>query len=151
MYTIRPAQLSDLPVLLEFEQKLIETERPMDPTIQEGKISYYSIEGFIKDPEVYILVAELDGKILASGYARPKPDRPYLKHELFGHLGFMYVDPESRGLGLNKLIVDELIAWCDERGLREIRLDVYQENPSAIRAYEKAGFKKHLIQMRLQR
>ncbi|MGB5500466.1 MAG: GNAT family N-acetyltransferase, partial [Maribacter sp.] len=32
----------------------------------------------------------------------------------------------------------------------EIRLTVYDENHAAIRAYEKVGFKKHIIEMRLQ-
>ena len=30
----------------------------------------------------------------------------------------------------------------------EIRLDVYAENPGAIKAYEKAGFKSFLVNMR---
>lgn len=148
-YKLRPATLEDLPVLLDFEQELIKAERPMDPTIQEGEISYYSIESFIKDPDIAVRVVEIEGEIVASGYARPKPDRPYLKHDLFGHLGFMFVKEEHRGKGLNKLILDDLIDWCKTQGLHEIRLDVYATNPSAIRAYEKVGFQQHLIQMRL--
>ena len=61
----------------------------------------------------------------------------------------MFVPEEHRGKGLNGLIVERLIDWCRKRGLKEIRLDVYTVNDPAIRAYEKAGFKKHLITMRL--
>lgn len=136
-------------MLLEFEQGLIEAERPMDPTIREGKISYYDIGEFIRSEDAEVLVVEEDGKILASGYARIKPDRHYLKHERMGYLGFMFVPEEHRGKGLNGLIVEKLIDWCRQRGLNEIRLDVYTVNEPAIRAYEKAGFKKHLITMRL--
>ena len=149
MYRVRQARLEDLPVLLEFEQGLIEAERPMDPTIREGKISYYDIGEFIRSEDAEVLVVEEDGKILASGYARIKPDRHYLKHERMGYLGFMFVPEEHRGKGLNGLIVEKLIDWCRQRGLNEIRLDVYTVNEPAIRAYEKAGFKKHLITMRL--
>ena len=49
----------------------------------------------------------------------------------------------------NKLIMDVILKWCKDRNIFEIRLDVYQDNPSAIRAYEKAGMKKHLIMMRM--
>ena len=149
MYTIRKAMLEDLPMLLEFEQLLIKTERPMDPTIKEGKISYYDIGAFIQQKDTEVLIVETNSKIVASGYAQIKVDRHYLKHDLQGYLGFMYVDEAHRGQGLNKLLIDALIQWCQDRKVDEIRLDVYQDNPSAIRAYEKAGFKKHLITMRL--
>lgn len=148
-YIIRRATLEDLPILLQFEQDLIEAERPMDTTIQVGKISYYSIESFIKSAEIEVIVAEIKGEIVASGYAKIMEDRHYLKHKLQGYLGFMFVKESHRGKGVNKQIVDSLIQWCKGKGVSEIRLDVYEKNPQAIRAYEKAGFEKHLITMRL--
>ena len=149
MYVVRKATLEDLPTLLEFEQGLIRAERPMDPTIKEGKISYYDVGEFIRSEDAEVYVVEREGEILASGYARIKPDRHYLKHKLMGYLGFMFVPEEHRGQGLNQLIIKKLIEWCKGRGLNEIRLDVYQTNESALRAYEKAGFERHLVTMRL--
>ena len=90
-----------------------------------------------------------NNELVASGYAKIKEDRHYLKHSKQGYLGFMFVPEKYRGQGYNKLIVDALLNWCKSRDVYEIRLDVYDENPSAIRAYEKAGFKKHMINMRL--
>lgn len=146
---VRRATLEDVPMLLEFEQGLIKAERPMDPTIKDGKISYYDVSEFIKNEDSTLYVVELDDKIVASGYAKIKPDRHYLKHEVQGYLGFMYVPEKHRGLGYNKLIIDALTDWCKSKGVYEIRLDVYDVNTSAIKAYEKAGFKKHLITMRM--
>ena len=148
---IRKATLDDVPVLLDFEQGLIAAERPMDPTIKEGHIHYYDVRDFIKEDDAELLVADLNGTIVASGYARIKGDRHYLKHDRIGYLGFMFVPQQHRGNGYNGLILEALIDWCRTRGLEEIRLDVYQVNESAIRAYEKAGFVKHLINMRLDR
>ena len=149
MYTIRKATLDDLGILLDFEQGLIKAERPMDPTIQEGEISYYDIGALIRADDTEVVVAEFDERIVASGYARIKDDRHYLKHDKQGYLGFMFVLEEHRGKGLNKLIIEELVKWCRDRAIYEIRLDVYEENIQAIKAYEKAGFKKHMITMRL--
>jgi len=146
---VRKATLEDVPVLLEFEQGLIKAERPMDETIKDGKISYYDVSEFIKNDDSELYVVELNGEIVASGYAKIKPDRHYLKHAKQGYLGFMFVPETYRGKGYNKLIIDALKAWCRERQVFEIRLDVYDVNHSAIRAYEKAGFKKHLITMRM--
>lgn len=146
---VRKATLKDVPVLLKFEQGLIEAERPMDPTIKEGKISYYDITEFIKNDNSELLVVDLNGKIVASGYAKIKKDRHYLKHNKQGYLGFMFVPEKHRGNGYNKLIINALIKWCKTKNINEIRLDVYENNSSAIKAYKKAGFEKHLINMRL--
>lgn len=146
---VRKATLNDVPVLLKFEQDLIEAERPMDITIKKEQISYYDVSKFIKDDDSELFVAELNNEIVASGYAKIKDDRHYLKHDKQGYLGFMFVPESHRGNGYNKLIMDALLKWCKSKNIHEIRLDVYDENPSAIKAYEKVGFKKHLINMRL--
>ena len=146
---VRLAKTDDLPVLLEFEQGLIEAERPMDPTIKDGQISYYSIADFMKSEDSDVYVVELNGELVASGYARIKDDRHYLKHDHIGYLGFMFVPEEHRGNGYNKLIMEALLKWCKTRQIHEIRLDVYDVNAPAIRAYEKVGFSKHMINMRM--
>lgn len=146
---VRKATLSDLPTLLEFEQGVINAERPMDPTIKDGDISYYDISELLTNNESDVFVVEMNNEIVACGYAKIKDDRHYLKHSKIGYLGFMFVPEKYRGKGLNKLIVDVLLKWCKERDIFEIRLDVYDQNPSAIKAYEKVGFKKHMIAMRL--
>ncbi|MBT8270753.1 MAG: GNAT family N-acetyltransferase [Flavobacteriaceae bacterium] len=146
---VRRATLDDLPLLLNFEQGLIQAERPMDPTIRDGDINYYDISEFIRDENAEVYVVEEAGEIVASGCARIRGDRHYLKHDRIGYLGFMFVPETKRGQGLNKLIISALLNWCRDKGLDEIRLDVYNSNIPAIRAYEKAGFVKHLINMRL--
>lgn len=146
---VRKATLNDIQILLDFEQGVIEAERPMDPTIKNGKINYYSIEDLIISKESVVYVVEINKEIVASGYAKIKSDRHYLKHTKQGYLGFMFVPEKHRGNSYNKLIVDALLKWCKERNIFEIRLDVYNDNMAAIRAYEKAGFKKHMINMRL--
>ena len=145
---LRIANLDDLPTLLEFEQRLIKAERPMDPSIKDGNISYYDISEMIKASNSEVFVVELDHEIVASGYAKIIDDRHYLKHTKQGYLGFMYVPEEHRGKGLNKLILNVLIDWCKARNVFEIRLDVYDVNETAIKAYKKSGFKNYLINMR---
>jgi len=138
---LRIANLDDLPILLEFEQRLIKAERPMDPSIKDGDISYYDISEMIKATNSEVFVVELDDEIVASGYAKIIDDHPYLKHAKQGYLGFMFIPEEHRGKGLNKLILNALIDWCKTRNVFEIRLDVYDVNKTAIKAYKKSGFK----------
>ncbi len=146
---IRDAKSTDVPTLLSFEQALIKAERPFDPTIANDPVSYYDIASYVANPEVKVLVAEVDEKVVASGYALKKEARHYLDHKWYGYLGFMYTDTNYRGLGINQKITQGLIAWCRKNGLHEIRLTVYDENESAVNAYLKSGFEKHITEMRL--
>jgi len=146
---VRKATEKDLPVLMKFMDGLVNAERTMDPTIKEGKVIYYDLSEIMENKESDLYVVELNNELVASGYAKIKGDRSYLKHTKQGYLGFMFVPEKHRGNGYNRLIMDALLKWCEERNVFEIRLDVYEDNPSAIRAYEKIGLKKHLITMRM--
>lgn len=148
LITTRPARPEDLPVLLKFEQSIVAFERPFNPTLRPDPISYYDIAAMIGDPEVKVLVAVDGDRIIASGYAKQLTASAYVTPSEYAYLGFMFVDPVYRGHGVNKLITDELIRWAKDRGLTEIRLDVYADNAGAIRAYEKAGFTPLLLEMR---
>lgn len=148
---VRNATLEDLQVLLEYEQGVIAAERPYDPTLAENPISYYDLPSLISSDDAEVVVAVTESRIIGCGYALVKKARHYLDHEEYAYLGFMYTHPEFRGKGINSKILDELKLWSAEKGLTEIRLTVYDENLSAIRAYEKNGFKKHIIEMRLPR
>lgn len=147
---IRKAAMEELPTLREFEQGIIAFERPYDETLKDGQISYYDIKAMIEAEETEVLVAEVDKEIVGSAYVSIKQAKPYLKHSHYGYLGFMYVKPEYRGMGINKKIIEGLKNWSRTKNLNELRLDVYAENQSAVRAYEKAGFKKNLVNMRLE-
>ena len=145
---IRPATPNDLPSLLNFEQSLINSERPFDETMIAEEFHYYDLALLIEDPEAEVLVAEVDRVPVGSGHVRIKEGDHYNQFERFAFLGFMYVEPEHRGKGINQMIISELIKWASDRGLKECRLQVYDENIVAIRAYEKSGFKRLLTTMR---
>ena len=146
---IRQANSSDLEILLRFEQGVIQAERPFDPTLKQGSLHYYDIEELIHAPHIELVVAELNGQLVGCGYARIEKAKPYLQHSQYAYLGFMYTDPAHRGKGINKLIIEALKRWSLSQNITEMRLEVYYNNSAAIIAYEKAGFTKHMIEMRM--
>jgi RimJ/RimL family protein N-acetyltransferase len=103
----------------------------------------------ITAPNIELLVAELDNELIGSGYARIEDAKPYNQHAQHAYLGFMYVVPEHRGKGINKMIMDALAAWSASQNITELRLDVYHANEPAIKAYERFGFTKHMTAMRM--
>jgi ribosomal protein S18 acetylase RimI-like enzyme len=146
---IRKATEKDLDTLYQFEQGVIEAERPFDSTLRKGLIRYYDLQELINSPHAQLLVAEFENKIIASGYVRIEKSKPYLEHSHHAYLGFMYVLPEFRGKGVNKKIIDSLNEWAKSKNINELRLEVYIDNASAIRAYEKLGFVPHMLEMRM--
>ena len=148
---IRTATLNDLPLLLEFEQGVIAAERPFDPTLKKDPTSYYDIEEMINADHVHLVVAEINKKLVGAGYAKIERSKDYLQHKYQGYLGFMYVVPEYRRKNINHQILDVLAQWCASKKIYELRLQVYNDNEVALQAYEKAGFTKHLIEMRLEK
>src|SRR6187401_1576986 len=145
---IRKASLDDLEQLMIFEQDLIKTERPFDPTLKPDPINYYDLKSLLTSPLAEVVVAETDNKIIASGYTRIDKSKPFLKHSHHAYLGFMYVVPEYRGQGINKKIMDVLKDWAVSQNITEFRLEVYNDNASAIKAYEKFGFSRYFLEMR---
>jgi len=145
---IRKASLDDLEQLLVFEQDLIKTERPFDPTVKPDPVNYYDLKAMLTAQNIQVVVAEINNKIIASGYARIDNSKPFLNHTQHAYLGFMYVLPEFRGKGINRQIIDFLKKWSASQNISELRLEVYYDNNSAIKAYEKIGFSRYSLEMR---
>lgn len=147
----REATEQDLKILLEFEQGIVTAERPFNSTLINGEIHYYDLSHFITSPDATLIVVEDKDEIVASGYALIREtEKDYYNFKKYAYLGFMFVKPEYRGKGINKIITDELINWAKSKNISEVRLDVYAQNESAIKAYEKAGFEPLLLTMRLK-
>lgn len=147
---VRTADFNDKPTLLEFEQGVISAERPFDPTIKTTATTYYDLDFLISSSDAEVAVVETDGEIIASGYAWIKEAKHFLQYSHYAYLGFMFVKPEYRGTGVNKLVLQHLMHWAQSKNIHEMRLEVYEGNEPAIKAYEKFGFSALLIEMRME-
>jgi len=143
----RAARKSDLPDLYRFEQGIVTAERPFDPTLQDGVIHYYDLAAMIDADDARIAVVESNGQLVGAGSARKLQALPFVKHKYHAHLGFMFVDPAFRGIGVIQMVMEALKSWAVEKELNIIRLEVYAGNSPAIRAYEKMGFAPNLVEM----
>ena len=79
---IRKAAPDDLEQLLRFEQHLIKFERTFDPTVKPDPITYYDLKMMLTAPHIEVAVAEINNKIIASGYARIDKSKPFLIYRL---------------------------------------------------------------------
>lgn len=82
-----------------------------------------------------LLVAEGDeGQWLGvvGGFVRVDPSEV--------HLVSMWVDPEARGLGVARSLIQAVAGWARERGASKVLLFVQESNGAARALYERAGF-----------
>jgi GNAT superfamily N-acetyltransferase len=65
-----------------------------------------------------------------------------------GTLAELYVVPEVRGKGLGRALIEGCEAWARRRGHKLLTVGVLTKNPSAIRAYEGAGYSPYWVTLR---
>jgi GNAT superfamily N-acetyltransferase len=146
---IRPATLHDLDVLLQFEQGLIQAELPMDDLITTSQtIHYYDIPGLIVSEHILLLVAETGSRVIGCGYGKTVENPVWMTEKQHGYIGFMFVEDAYRGQGISKQIIARLCDWFRTKNLKEVRLQVYEKNPAAIKSYQGSGFKELRRMMR---
>ena len=148
--SIRTANKNDLKTLLEFEQGVVQAERPLDPFLADHELNYYNIPELITTDHIYFIVALSNKELVGSGYLRIENSKHYHKNPKHGYIGFMFVKPGFRGQRISTLILESLKKWALEKELKELRLDVYNNNIGAIKAYERFGFNKSLMNMRME-
>ncbi len=145
----REANTKDLPQLLELEQRVIDFERPYNPSLKSNGVNYYDLPHLISSSDSHLIVVEVSGKIIGTGYAQIRDSKNSLEHERHSYIGFMYVSPDHRRKGISQSVMERLIEWSQSKGVSDLYLDVYSQNESATKAYRKAGFKPCLMEMKL--
>ncbi|TXD49885.1 GNAT family N-acetyltransferase [Polaribacter sp. IC073] len=147
--SIRTANLNDLETLLEFEQGVVAAERPLDPFLADGELSYYNIPELITAENTHLIVAVSKDELVGSGYIRTIESKQYHKNPKHGYIGFIFVKPSFRGKRISNIVLESLKEWARDKNIKELRLDVYSNNLSALKSYERFGFTKSLVNMKI--
>ncbi len=64
-----------------------------------------------------------------------------------GVLDACYVEPEGRVLGLGRMLIDQTLVWCTDRGCSGIDGFAFPGDREAKNFFESAGFKARLLVM----
>ena len=129
---IRPPKPGDLGWVVHRHGVLIAAEFGWDMGF-EAKIAEI-LGGFGRQPgREQGWIAERDGEILGSVFVM-------LDDEETARLRVLYVEPQARGLGLGRQLVDLCIAFARQAGYRKLVLWTHEFQKSARRIYQAAGF-----------
>ncbi len=90
-----------------------------------------------------LLVAELDHKLVGLVLIElmTAPDDPIFKPRRYAYIEEVGVLKEYRGLGIGRQLMAKTHEWITAQGVKEVELFVWEDNPNAIRFYEKLGYR----------
>ena len=133
-FKIRWAVLQDMPQVLDLITELAVFEK--EPDAVEITIADLQNDGFGERPAFECFVAEVDHKIegIALVYGRYSTWKGKILH-----LEDLIVSEKMRGSGLGTALLDEVVRYGNQLGVKRICWDVLDWNEPAIAFYEKKG------------
>jgi ribosomal protein S18 acetylase RimI-like enzyme len=151
--TIRPAKSEDMPAVGRLGALLIREHHDFDPQrfiapmpgVEKGYGSYLDTQ--LGAPNVVVLVAERDGKVIGYTYSGVE-GTDYMA--LRGPAGAMYdivVDPDHRQQGVGRMLVDATLEALKSKGVPRVVLSTAEKNAAAQRLFDRAGFRRTMIEM----
>ena len=97
---------------------------------------YHDFEMAPASPPKALWVAERNGAVVGSIFAMPSEGRPGT-----AQLRMLYVEPEARGLGIGRMLVDQCVRFARDNGYRRVRLWTQSILTPARKIYTAAGFR----------
>jgi len=151
--SIRPATLKDVGAIGRLGALLVREHHDFDPqrfiaaTSQTEK-GYGSFLGTqLKEPNIVVLVAERDGEVVGYTYSGVE-GTDYMS--LRGPAGVMYdivVDPDHRQQGIGRMLVEATLEALKSKGAPRVVLSTAERNAAAQRLFDRAGFRRTMIEM----
>ncbi|MCX2718841.1 GNAT family N-acetyltransferase [Lentiprolixibacter aurantiacus] len=131
---IREAVKADMPRVLELIRELAVFER--EPDAVEVTAAQLEEDGFGSNIAFQSFVAEVEGKV--GGMALVYPRYSTWKGVVL-HLEDLIVTEAMRGMGLGEALLDRVVQYGSELGVKRISWEVLDWNTPAIDFYEKKG------------
>jgi len=154
---IRPATPADLPALGRLGALLVRMHHQLDaarfipatPRTEQGYASFLGEQ--LHEPNVVVLVAERDGKVLGYAYAAVEGHDYMALRGPAGVLHDIVVDPSHRREGVGRMLLDATLAWLDARDVPRVVLSTAARNEAAQRLFARAGFRQTMVEMTRER
>ena len=150
---IRRATPADMPTVGRLGALLVRVHHDFDPQ-RFMSASRHTADGYgsflgtqLDEDDVVVLVAELDGMVIGYSYAAVEPRDWMSLRDAAGVLHDIIVDPEHREHGVGRKLLDETLAFLQSRGAPRVVLETAERNEAAQRLFEKAGFRRTMIEM----
>jgi ribosomal protein S18 acetylase RimI-like enzyme len=127
---VRAARKDDLAAAVELERMCFGTGAF---SLTKRQLQYLQ-----RRPTAVFVVAEQEGTVVGQGVALVRQHRSGPSGRIYS----LAVHPERRGQRIGDSLLRAMVDSLGERGVRRVYLEVDDENASAIRLYERWGFRR---------
>jgi ribosomal protein S18 acetylase RimI-like enzyme len=151
--SIRGAAPADVAAIGRLGALLVRVHHDLDPQRfiaaapdTEKRYSWF-LGTQLEEPNVIILVAEQDGEVIGYTYSGVEGN-DYMA--LRGPAGVVYdivVDPAHRKQGVGQMLLAATVDALKARGSPRVVLSTAERNASAQRLFDRAGFRRTMIEM----
>ncbi len=151
--TIRRATSADLPRLGRLGALLVEEHHAFDeqrflPTRDRTPADYAAfLVKQLADPNVIVLVADDHGDVVGYVYATIEGYDYMALRGPAGVIQDIIVDPEFRGLGIGRQLLEASLAALSERCSSQVVLSTAEQNEAARSLFASAGFRPTMVEM----
>ena len=147
--TVREAQISDGAALYRAWQTLRDYNASLDPRIRLMPVSQpefvAGLELTIRRPTSKTFVAERDGALLGFGTCGVESGQPDRLPERHATVGYLFVDPGARRLGLGRRMFDAMVLWAkDQEGISHVEMPVLHHDSAAVAFWTALGFRPYI-------
>ena len=153
LVAIRPATAADVEALGRLGALLVRTHHELDPArfmpaTPRTEIGYGDfLASQLAEPDVFVLVAEREGAMVGYAYAAVEGVDYMALRGPAGVLHDIVVDPAHRGIGVGRMLLDFTHAALHKRGASQVVLSTPERNEAAQRLFERAGFRRTMVEM----
>jgi ribosomal protein S18 acetylase RimI-like enzyme len=137
---VRSASPEDLPAIEEIWAELRETGGRLGRAISDPAAATAELTKLIENPDVRLLIAEIDGEPVGVAYVVCQPLVP-LQPAGAVHIGYIHVQPEHRRRGLGRALVAAVLDYADEVGADQVSVAVDPTMREASRFFARLGLR----------
>lgn len=94
----------------------------------------------LDSPSEIMFLAERGGQVVGILRVVESAGSPLLHPARYGYVSSVFVTPSARRMGVLRALLDRAVAWCEDRGLDEMRLHSVAGDAVSEAAWDALGF-----------
>jgi ribosomal protein S18 acetylase RimI-like enzyme len=148
---IRRARVAEIDTLVNLWMVMMREHEELDPGIRLSPAAAEHYRSYLQmhmlDANAFVLVAVEGQRAIGFALAMKCLNLPMFQPEQYGYVSDMMVLPSHRRLGIGQKMLDRLMDWFRQSGIRCLQLQVYSGNEDGRRFWQRAGFRDFLHRM----
>lgn len=145
-FIIRPGRREDVEEAARLWMRSAEEHTEHDQIYATAPGAERVMRRFLADltasSHTFLFVAESGGQTVAFISGELREGSPTFRQRTWASVDDVFVEPESRNLGIGRALLQSVEAWAKERGANGISLQVAAANRRGRKFYEELGFRE---------